>query len=296
MPKKNRAARTAWGPAVQVALEQWIPPNQRIVHDAIAFSLLPDYLKLLVSLFRIAPLRHALWNIIERRVPGIRGGILCRKRHIDDKLDDALQHGIESLVILGAGMDTRAYRLPTASAAQVYEIDLPENIECKEEYVRRLMGTVPAHVKLVPIDFNCQELGQVLPDAGYSSKHKSFFVWEGVTQYISETAVRKVFAFLQQASQESRLAFTYVRKDFIEGKQFCGLDALYSATRAKNQLWQFGLEPEAVGAFLGEYGWSEIEQVGSAEYQERYLKPVGRVMPVMQVERIVYAERSGPTS
>ncbi len=291
MPKRNRAARTAWGPIVQVALEQWVPPGQRIVHDTMAFQLLPGYLRLLVSLFRIAPLRHTLWNMIERRVPGIRGGLLCRKRYIDDKLDDALQHGIESLVILGAGMDTRAYRLPAALAVQVYEIDLPENIECKEAHIRRLMGTVPVHVKLVPIDFNCQELGKVLPGAGYSPKHKSFFVWEGVTQYISEAAVRKVFAFLDQAGQGSRLAFTYIRKDFIEGKQLYGLDALYRTTRVTKQLWQFGLEPEAVGDFLGEYGWKELEQVGSAEYQERYLKPVGRVMPVMQVERMVYAER-----
>jgi O-methyltransferase involved in polyketide biosynthesis len=72
-----------------------------------------------------------------------------------------------------------------------------------------------------------------------------------------------------------------------------GLDLLYRQTRVQKQLWQFGMEPGEVGAFLETYGWQELEQAGSAEYQARYLRPAGRIMPVMAVERSVYAEKSG---
>jgi O-methyltransferase involved in polyketide biosynthesis len=69
------------------------------------------------------------------------------------------------------------------------------------------------------------------------------------------------------------------------------LDALYRQTHFKKEFWQFGMQPDEVGATLDAYGWRELEQVGSAEYQQRYLQPAGRVMPVMAVERCVFAEK-----
>jgi O-methyltransferase involved in polyketide biosynthesis len=59
----------------------------------------------------------------------------------------------------------------------------------------------------------------------------------------------------------------------------------------KGQLWRFGLEPKQVAAFLGEYAWKELEQVGSQEYTLRYLKPIGREIAVTEIERAVYAEK-----
>lgn len=288
---ENKAAKTAWGPMVQVALEQLVPDEQRIIHDAVAYRLMPAPLKGLVNLCRIDLLRHMLLNLVNRRVPGIRGGLLCRKSYIDEKLIEALNAGVQSVVILGAGFDTRAYRIAELASLQVYEVDLPQNIQSKRVELQRLFGGVPTHVKLVSMDFGSQELEGALQQAGYSGGQPSFFIWEAVTQYISETAVRKVFEFLRKAPVRSQLVFTYVRKDFIEGKCMYGLDVLYHQTRVKKQLWKFGLEPEAIGAFLGQYAWKELEQVGSAEYQERYLKPMKRVLLVMEVERTVHAER-----
>lgn len=71
-----------------------------------------------------------------------------------------------------------------------------------------------------------------------------------------------------------------------------GLGVLYRQTRVHKQLWQFGLEPEAIGVFLGQYSWKELEQVGNAEYQERYLKPANRPLLVMEVERAVHAGKA----
>lgn len=232
-----------------------------------------------------------LLSLVDQIVPGIRGGVLCRKRYIEDKLNAAINTGIQSIVILGCGYDTLAYRLHALASRHVYEVDYPQVIQSKEAALQRLFGKVPAHVKLVPQDFESQGLDTALRQAGFPESEPAFFKWEGVTQYISEAAVRKTFEFLQKAPPESQLVFTYIRKDFIDGKQVYGLRVLYRQTRAGTKFWKFGLEPEAVGAFLSQYSWKELERVGSAEYQERYIKPVNRKLLVMKVERIDHACR-----
>jgi methyltransferase (TIGR00027 family) len=216
----------------------------------------------------------------------------CRKRYIDDKLIEALGSGIDTVVILGSGLDTRAYRIPQLSTLPVYEVDLPQTIAYKERKLRQLYGSVPPHVRLIPIDFDRQTLEDVLKSHGYSLDRKSFFIWEGVTQYISETAVRTVFEFLAKVRPGSRIVFTYIVKDFIDGERTYGLERLYQQTRVKKQIWQFGLHPSQVAAFIGEYSWKELEHVGADEYRQRYLDPMGRTDAVMEIERMVYADKT----
>ncbi|MFQ5342827.1 MAG: SAM-dependent methyltransferase [Anaerolineae bacterium] len=289
---EKKAAKTTWGPMVQIALEQLVSKEQRIVYDVVAYQLLPAILRGFVSVCRFDLVRRTLFNLADRKVPGVRGGILCRKRFIAETLITALNTGVQSVVILGAGFDTLAYRTTELESRQVYEVDLPQVIQMKKAELERLFGRVPAHVKLISLDFDSQDLEDALRQAGYSETEPIFFIWEGVTQYISETAVRKVFKFFEKVPAGSQLVFTYVRKDFIEGRQMYGLKVLYNRTVVKGRLWQFGLEPESIGAFLNQYSWKEVEQVGNAEYQERYLKPVNRHLLVMEVERAVHAERT----
>ncbi|MEK7323912.1 MAG: SAM-dependent methyltransferase, partial [Chloroflexota bacterium] len=217
--------------------------------------------------------------------------VLCRKRYIDDKLLEAVSAGIQAVVILGAGLDTRAYRLAALGATPVFEVDLPENTAYKRAKLQELYRGVPAHVVLVPLDFEGQDLASGLASQGYRAEYKSFFIWEAVTQYLSQAGVQKTLSFLAQAKTGSRLVFTYVRKDFIDGTARYGLDALYEVYRVKRPLWRFGLEPKQVAAFLEQYAWKELEQAGSQEYTLRYLKPAGRAVPVTEIERAVYAEK-----
>ena len=78
---------------------------------------------------------------------------------------------------------------------------------------------------------------------------------EGVTQYVSEAGVHQTFDFLKQAAADSRLVFTYVRKDFIEGKELYGCDEIYRHFLQKNKIWHYGIDPEGIADFLGTYGW-----------------------------------------
>jgi methyltransferase (TIGR00027 family) len=284
-------AYTAYRVMFYVALEQYQPDEHRLIHDDLARQMLPGRLKLLVRLFGFKPLRQGFLSLIDRGFPGTRGGF-CRKRYIDDKLVEALGSGIETVVILGSGLDTRAYRIPQLSTLPVYEVDLPQTIAYKERKLQQLYGFVPPHVRLIPIDFDRQTLEDVLKSHGYSLDQKSFFIWEGVTQYISETAVRTVFEFISKVRPGSRIVFTYIVKDFIDGIRTYGQERLYQQTRVKRQIWQFGLQPSQVATFIGEYSWKELEQVGADEYRQRYLNPMGRTDAVMEIERMVYAEKT----
>ena len=106
-----------------------------------------------------------------------------RTRHIDEVVEDSLNAGISQIVNLGAGLDSRAYRID-AAYGRVFELDLPATQEYKKKRVREILGSLPGHVTYAPIDFAKQELAMVPDSAGFDRKARSLFIWEGVTMYI----------------------------------------------------------------------------------------------------------------
>jgi methyltransferase (TIGR00027 family) len=290
MAKRTPAAQTAFGPMLIVAIEQNYPSLQRVVQDDLAIRFLPAGTDLLVSACRWPFMRNLAINLSEQRAPGVWGGLLCRKRYADDRVAQAVNDGVEQMVVLGAGLDTRAYRLAVPASVPAFEIDVPANIVYKEQRLRRIYGRLPEHVALVAVDFEADDLGVALGAHGFRLDQRAMFVWEAVTQYLTEDAVRRTLAFLSQAASGSRLIFTYVRKEFLDGTNLYGAQGLYRDFVAK-RVWHFGIDPEHIGGLLREYGWAEREQVGRAEYVARYLEPIGRDLSVSAIERFVYAEK-----
>ncbi|MEZ4728672.1 MAG: SAM-dependent methyltransferase [Caldilineaceae bacterium] len=283
------AGKTGVGPTVTVAIEQQFPPQQRIIADDLAYAILPWAMRAVVQLTRPAFIRDWMVGALEKSAPGIWGGLLCRKRYIDEQLLAAVDQ-LDAVVNLGAGFDTRAYRLPALAALPVWEVDQPENIETKRARLRKLFDAVPTHVTLVPIDFDQEDLSAVLATHGYRTDQRTFFIWEAVTQYLTETGVRATFAFLAQAATGSRLAFTYVRKDFIEGRVRYGQESLYKQY-VTLQIWRFGLDPEEVANFIGAYGWQLVEHLRYDALAARYVTPTGRFLATTPLEQMVYAEK-----
>jgi len=286
---RDPAAQTAFGPMVQVAIEQYEPPGRRLVDDDLARAILPAGQRALVGALRVSPLRRLTVSAGERSVPGAWALITCRKRFIDDKLAAALDD-VDTVVILGAGMDTRGYRLARRSGVPVFEVDLPVNIARKKAALHRI-GKVPESLHLVAVDFERDDLFASLARHGLQSDARSFFVMEGVTQYLAEEAVAATFAALETAAAGSRLVFTYVRKDFIDGRNTYGAELLYKRFRQRRQVWKFGIEPGDVADFIAEYGWTLVEQAGPDYYQKHYLNPAGRDLAASELEWAVHAEK-----
>jgi methyltransferase (TIGR00027 family) len=286
----KQAARTGAGPTALVAIEQYFPEGERILDDALAYQMLPFLVRVFVWSMRSRRFRSWMVRATEKDTPGIWNGMMCRKRYIDEKLIDSIRH-IEAVVNLGTGFDTRAYRLPALSSAPVWEVDQFENIKSKQTRLRKIFETVPSHVRLVAMDFDRESIGAALESSEYTSSKRAFFVWEAVTQYLTERGIRATFDFLAKAASGSRLAFTYVRKDFLDGRVMYGWEKGYKQF-VKSGLWLFGMEPEGWPDFLKEYGWRVVEDVGYDEMAEKYVKPTGRALATMPIERMVYAEKA----
>ncbi|CAM2896728.1 SAM-dependent methyltransferase [Mycobacterium intermedium] len=287
---RNPVAQTALGPMVLAAVEQNEPPERRLVDDDLADLFLPAPLRLLVATTRLTPLRRLLVRASEWSGRGLWANLACRKRFIADKLAESLGD-IDAVVILGAGLDTLPYRLTRQVRRPVFEVDLPVNVARKAKTVRRVLGQFPLSVRLVAVDFERDDLLTSLAEYGYLPDYRVLFICEGVTQYLTENAVRRTLEGLRPAAPGSRIVFTYVRKDFIDGTNRYGTRTLYRSVRQRRQLWHFGLAPEEVADFLAEYGWRLIEQAGPDELVQRYIAPTGRKLKASQIEWSAYAEK-----
>jgi methyltransferase (TIGR00027 family) len=290
MPR-NPAAQTAFGPMVLAAMEQTEPPGRRLVDDDLAARFLPARMRWLVGATRPAAMRRLLIAAVERSGPGGWATIACRKRFIADKVNEALD-SVDAVVVLGAGLDTFAYRLAGKTHIPIFEVDQPVNIQRKAAAVRRVLGKIPSSVRLVSLDFERDDVLTVLAEHGYRTDYRTFFIWEAVTQYLTAGAVDATLESLRPAASGSRLVFTYVRRDFIDGVNFYGAKQLYRRFRQRQQLWRFGLQPEEVAAFLDGHGWRLVEQLGPEDIVQRYIKPTGRDLTASQVEWSAYAEKA----
>ncbi|MCU7729310.1 SAM-dependent methyltransferase [Actinoplanes sp. KI2] len=285
-------SQTAFGPMVIAACEQIRPPDQRLFDDPDAVRLLPPGQRLIVGACRWKPVHRLLVRATDSKAHGLWAGMLCRKRYADDKVRDALHDGIKQFAFLGAGLDTRPYRLVTPTGARSFETDLPAGIAYKRRRLTDAYGQLPPNTTLTAVNLETDDLTAALTAAGFDWNEPAMFVWEAVTQYLTEDTVRKTLACLGSSAPGSRLIFTYLRRDFLDGTEDYGAAPARQEFVTKRHVWHFGLRPEETPTLLRDYGWIEREQVGPAEYAERYLVPLGRDLTVSPIERFVYADRS----
>jgi methyltransferase (TIGR00027 family) len=287
---RNPAAQTALNPMLLTAVEHNEPPERRLIDDDLAELFLPRGRRLLAAATRWGPARRLMIRSSEFTGPGLWVNMACRRRFIGDKLEEALGD-VDAVVILGAGMDTRAYQLTRRIRIPIFEVDLPVNVARKAATVRRVLGELPLSVRLVPVDFESDDLLTALAEHGYRTDYRVFFICEGVTQYLTEEGVRRTLEGLRAAAAGSRMVFTYVRQDFIDGTNLYNTRTLYRNVRQRHQLWKFGLQTDAVADFIAEYGWRLMEQAGPDEFVQRYVEPTGRNLPASQLEWSAYAEK-----
>jgi len=287
-----KASSTGYGLAVMRAMENLLPEDKRLFEDPYSEKFLSPFYKFFVILMRSPKIWNFLMNMREKSTPGVIGGLLCRTRYIDDLLINAIKEGVGTVVNLGAGMDTRAFRISGIENIQYFELDFPELQKVKRSYIDKKIGELPSNVSLVPVDFNSQDLGEELQKAGYTLSSKTLFIWEGVTQYISREAIDNTLKYVARATTGSRIVFTYVLKSFINGSHIPdGLNSLYKFTlKKKNPLWFCGFDPAEMYEYLSQYSLYLIEDVGHEEFLKRYIKPKGRDLTVMEIERTVLAE------
>jgi len=283
---KQTVSRTALGAAICRLIEQYQPEKTRLFDDPVVKELVGGPIRFLMQ---FATMRNFTLKQTDAAAKGIYGVQICRTRYIDDAVQAAISQGIKQLVILGAGYDTRPYRLPEMESVQVFELDLPTMQDDKKKKLQKYLGRLPDRVSFIPIDFDTQTVEAVFSGTAFNPAKPALFIWEGVTQYISEEAVRQTLAFVGKSAPGSIIVFTYILKSIIERRpDIPGADHLMDVV-AKQSPWVFGLEPSGIPDFLKPYHLCLIADVGKVDYQEKYLKPVKRNLVVFEGERIVQA-------
>jgi methyltransferase (TIGR00027 family) len=287
----HAVSRTAEAAAVARATESIRPKADRLFEDTYARLLVSTAWRAILRLLHVPVLGPVLLALGDRRFPGVLGNFLCRTRYIDEVLETALADGFAQVVILGAGLDSRAYRIPGMKGARVLEVDRPEMVAWKQARLRQILGQPPGQVTFVPLDFNQQTLGSALQWAGFLANVRTFFIWEGVTQYVTAEAVDATLRCVAGAASGSRIVFTYIDQGVIDGSARSLADErLLTYLRRLGAPWIFGLVPARLCDYLATRGLRLIEEVGAAEYRARYLKTRRRALSLYRKEWAVLAE------
>src|SRR5215472_13235553 len=199
---EQRIGNTAFGAAICRSIEQFQPEGTRLFNDPVVKDLVGTPIWVLM---KFASMRKLTIKQMDGITPGIYGVQICRTRFIDDAVQDALSQGIGQVVIMGAGLDTRPYRLAGIERVKVFEVDLPSVQEDKKKKLKKHFGRLPEQVTFIPIDFDTQRLETVFTGTPFDPGRPAIFVWEGVTQYLSEEAVRQILAFVGTSASGSIL-------------------------------------------------------------------------------------------
>lgn len=286
--EENESYKTAYLAAYARLIEQHESKETRLFEDLFVKKFFSSYLSFLMQYKIIRKLMIFMYNSMSTGLLGLQ---VCRTKYIDDKLKEAIDNGVNQVVILGAGLDTRLYRIANTNELKGFEVDLPIMQNKKKSIMKKCLGELPNNIIFIPIDFNVQTLDEVLKNKELDFSKPIFFIWEGVTQYITKDAVENTLNFISKASSGSAVVFTYILESVINGTTgMVGNEALMTLLKTGGQDLQFGLNPSEINEFINKYRLQLIEDVGASYYQENYLKPLGRKLDVSLIERITYAK------
>jgi methyltransferase (TIGR00027 family) len=215
-------------------------------------------------------------------VIGIVRSMMVRTRFIDEALERAIAGGATQVTILGAGFDSHAYRCRDLLAAvKVFEVDRPVTQALKRQRVNEVLGGPPPNLTYVSIDFQHEDLREVLTRHGYDMARRTFFILEGVTMYIPEEAVRATFGFIAAHPPGSTVVFDFVSRPIVDFLARGNLDSIPEGARAgyqrfinllKDEPWLFGVPVDGEREFFAGTGLElrEFFVVGGEESLKRY--------------------------
>ena len=293
--KEGKPSLTAELTTFARAAESAKPEAKRLCNDPLAKEFLVAPLKILVRSRILA--RLVVW-CAERLAPGIPGEVLGRTKYIDDSLKARTDEGIGQLVILGAGYDSRAYRFDGLSReVKVFEVDHPATQQVKMRRVRRLLGYLPDNVVFVPIDFEKESLHNRLFEKGYDRNAKTFFIWEGVTYYLTAKAVDETLAFVvENSGVGSSIIFDYAFEKVLEGasdveqiNRILKAWERIGAPLTADEHFIFGVREGTIEEFLSARGFCQIENVNGESFKAAYFKGMKQSGDVSHICGFVHA-------
>jgi methyltransferase (TIGR00027 family) len=255
----GRASKTALGVAIRRAAHQLVdaPP---VLDDPIAVRLVGEGYR-----GKMGRAAHPVGR-------DLRAFVAARSRYVEDQLAEAVARGVRQYVVLGAGLDTFAYRNPH-SGLRVFEVDFPATQEWKRELLREAEIELPKGLRFVPLDFEDTTLDEGLAEAGFDRGAAAFFGWLGVVPYLTLAAFRATLGVIAQMPAGSGVSFDYaVAPESLSAVGRKAFDALAERVAAAGEPFQLFFTPEEMEAELRCAGFKRVEQVDSDGLNELYFK------------------------
>ena len=265
----NRRSLTAEYMALFRALESSRPSGSRLFFDSDAGLFLSGWRKWLWWLACLPAGRQLMEKLLDQTSPGARAAGIARTGWIDDEAAGALETATQ-LVLLGAGFDMRASRLPSAARVCTFELDHPETSLSKQAILKSIGRTLSERVRYVGIDFNSQSIADVLLRAGFDNSRPACLIWEGVTNYLNAEAVDISLRQIGETAEGSILLFTYIERSVLDHpERFLGATKLLARVRSYGEPWTFGLDPGEVESYLAARGFALLKDVSVADAWRR---------------------------
>jgi methyltransferase (TIGR00027 family) len=255
----GKASKTALGVAIRRAAHQLVdlPP---VLDDPIAVRLIGSGYR-----GKIGRASHQVGR-------DLRAFVSARSRYAEDQLATFVARGGAQYVVLGAGLDTFAYRNPY-SGLRVFEVDFPATQQWKRALLDEAAIALPEGLTFVPLDFEHQTLGEGLAEAGFDNGAAAFFGWLGVVPYLTLAAFRATLGVIAQLPAGSGVSFDYAvapeRLSAVGRKAF---DALAGRVAAAGEPFQLFFTPEEMANELRQAGFKRFEQLDSDHLNELYFK------------------------
>src|SRR5208282_1335932 len=201
-----------------------------------------------------------------------RAFMAARSRYAEDELARAVAHGVTQYVILGAGLDTFAYRNPHPGL-RVFEVDHPATQAWKREQLQSAGIAVPPSLTFVPIDFEQQTLADGLAQSGFNAGAAAFFSWLGVTPYLTREACMTTLNFIAKLRATSGVVFDFaVDPALLNPGQRQALDALSRRVARYGEPFQLFFDPVKLRDELKGMGFRSTEFLQGKELNARYFK------------------------
>jgi methyltransferase (TIGR00027 family) len=257
--QSEEPSRTAWGAAVHRAAHQVLEQG-RIFSDPLALRVLGEDAESIV--------REA-----ERRTSKrpMRMFIAVRTRFAEDALAAAVAHGVTQLAVLGAGLDTFAYRSPFGDRLRVFEVDHPATQAWKRELLEQAGIAAPSSLTFAPIDLERQSLAAGLASVGFDPGRQTFFTWLGVVPYLTADAVWSTLAYIGALPGGAHLVFDYSDPpETLAPDARARHDKVAERVEAAGEAFRSYFEADGLHAGMRSLGFCEIEDLGPLQITARW--------------------------
>lgn len=290
----KKTSRTAYGTTLFRAIESKKPEDKRVCYDPMAV----DFLEFPINMMAKSRFfgQRILAQFSRRGLGASYAFPVIRTKVIDDLLRGYLKDGIDQLVILGAGFDSRAYRFNGLSGnVTVFEVDHPATQQVKVKKVKKLFGNIPGHVVFVPVDLEGGHLGRALAEKGFVQSAKTFFIFEGLTLYLSCDTVDEIFTFIAECSGTgSVVVFDYVYTSAADENKFDDRAMKWNEfLKRLGEPPRFGIQEGAIGEYLASRGLRLCENLPGSELESEYFIKFGQdqeVTPFMALAIAVISD------